>query len=130
MSLATCAMKRVRFARATRFADGVQRGWSTSDRILFGLVGREPAAGVVPDGGRMIERARVQPDALRCEAPGGVDGVSQQVRAQAPADELVEQTEVGDFHAALFVGLQLEIAGWCAANQQQPDRHGGLSKVR
>ena len=69
----------------------------------------------------MIERARVQPHPVRREAPGGLHRLGQQVRAQAAADELLEQTEVGDLDAAPVVRLQLEVTRRCAANQQQPD---------
>src|SRR4029453_6510465 len=100
-------MKRVRVAADTRSGEGIHRGSITSQRILFRLEGREAALDVVRKRSRMVERASVQPDALGPQAPGCFDRDSEQVLAEPPAGELVEQPEVRDLDSTLLVAFEL-----------------------
>src|SRR5258705_7692306 len=111
-------MKRVRLAAATRSRDGTQSGSVTSERILFRLERREAAADVVRERGRVVERARVQPDAARRKAPGLLDGGGEQMRTEPAARELVEEPEGGDLDPTPIVRAELAVPG-----ESSPDRH-------
>src|SRR5262249_21599066 len=70
--------------------------------------------------GLMVEGAGVQPHARRLPRPRLRYRRGQQLPAKPAADELRQQTEVFDLHAAVRLGFQLEIPGRVAAHQADP----------
>src|SRR5260221_3939332 len=96
--------------------------------LLF--VRPEAALAVVWQSRGIIERAGVQPDAVRLQRPGRLHRPRQQVLAQPAAEELGKQAEVRDLDRAVGVALELEVARGRSLHAQQPERNRGIREAR
>ena len=69
---------------------------------------------------RAVQAAGMDPDASRAASPGALDASTEQITAQAAADEPREQAEVRDLDVRIGLRLQLDVAGRRAAHPQHP----------
>src|SRR5438105_15962387 len=117
------------------FAAPASSGFAPFARLLFFgrdgrevfllLEGLEAALEIVGQRRRVIERAGVQPHAIRSLLPGAGDGWRQQVLAEAAPEEFLQQSEVSNLSRAVRVALKLEVARRRAFDNHQPERHLG-----
>src|ERR1041384_6561828 len=74
----------------------------SSHLIHFSLIHLKPPLLVIWQRGRMIERAGMQPHARGCEGPGVAHGAGEEMLAEALADGVRDEPEVGDLDGAVL----------------------------
>src|SRR6185436_20370808 len=78
---------------------------------------------------RRVERAGMQPDAIRAEVPRLAHRALEQQAAESASDEFRDQAEVVDLDAAVVVAVQLEVARGLAVHQELPHGDPGIREV-
>src|SRR5579875_4016279 len=69
----------------------------------------------------MIEIAGMHPKALGSMAPGRIDGPIQQIGAEALADEIGDQPEIGELDLGIPAAIEFRIAGGRAGDIEYVD---------
>src|SRR5260370_15384471 len=91
--------------------------------IFITLIRSKSAFQIVWHRSLVIERAGMQPDAIRAIRPSLFSSTRQQVLAQPAADKFRQQTEVSNLCRTIFAASQLEITRRSLVISHHPQRN-------